>query len=185
MNHTLTAALWPQSRVSLLHQALLVIAGTALLAISAKINVPFWPVPQTLQTLVVLLIGAAYGARLGGITLAAYLAEGAIGLPVFAKGAGLAYMAGPTGGYLAGFLLAAIVVGWLADRGFGRTIFTTVIAMLAGMAIIYGLGVGWLATITGVEKAVALGLTPFLLADAVKVGIAALLLPAAWKLARH
>lgn len=166
----------------MIHQALLVIAGTVLLAISAKVQVPFWPVPMTMQTFVVLLIGAAYGARLGGITLAAYLVEGAVGLPVFAKGAGLAYLTGPTGGYLAGFLVAAFVVGWLADRGYGRVVATTFTAFVIGEIIIFALGAGWLATYLGTEKAVAAGVMPFLLAEAVKIGLACALLPTAWQL---
>ncbi len=182
---TLASRLWPQSDTSILNKALLVIAGSLALAISAKVQVPFWPVPMTMQTLVVLLIGASFGARLGGITLAAYLAQGAAGLPVFASGAGLAYMAGPTGGYLAGFLVAAFVVGTLADRGFGRNVGTTLVAMTAGLLVIYGLGVGWLAGFTGLEKAVTLGVVPFLPAEAVKLGLAALLLPSAWKLSRR
>jgi biotin transport system substrate-specific component len=185
MNTTLANRLWPQSGTSTLHKALLVVAGSLALAISAKVQVPFWPVPMTMQTLVVLLIGASFGARLGGVTLAAYLAQGAAGLPVFASGAGLAYMAGPTGGYLAGFLLAAIVVGALADRGFGRNVWTTLVAMGAGLVAIYGLGVGWLAVFAGLEKAITLGVVPFVPAEAVKLALAALLLPSAWKLARR
>ncbi len=184
MTTTLASRLWPQSSASLLNQVLLVAGGTVALAVSAKVQVPFWPVPMTLQTLVVLLIGASYGARLGGITLATYLAQGALGLPVFATGAGLAYMAGPTGGYLAGFLVAAVLVGWLVDKGLGRTVWTALAAMVAGLAVIYGLGLGWLAGFTGLEKAVTLGLMPFLPAEAVKLALAALLLPAAWKRVR-
>lgn len=184
MTNTLANRLWPQLAVSTLNQLLLVAAGTVALAISAKVQVPFWPVPMTMQTLVVLLIGASFGARLGGITLATYLAQGALGLPVFASGAGLAYMAGPTGGYLAGFLVAAVAVGWLADRGCGRNVLTTLAAMLLGLVAIYGLGLGWLAAFAGFEKAVAVGLVPFLPAEAAKLLLAALLLPAAWKLAR-
>jgi biotin transport system substrate-specific component len=181
---TLTSSLWPKTQSSLMYKALLVVAGTALLTISAKLQVPFWPVPMTLQTLVVLLIGAAYGARLGGITVAAYLVQGALGLPVFATGAGPAYLAGPTGGYLAGFLVAAIAVGWLADKGYGRTAVTTLAAFLGGEIIMYSLGVGWLSSFAGLEKAVVLGFTPFMLAEATKLALACLLLPAAWKLTR-
>jgi biotin transport system substrate-specific component len=181
MYTTLIGRLWPQTAVSFLHQALLVVAGTLLLALSAKVQVPFWPVPMTMQTFVVLLIGASCGARLAGATLALYLAEGAVGLPVFAAGSGLAYMAGPTGGYLAGFLVAALVVGWLADRGFGRTISTTLAAFLIGEVIIFALGVGWLATLIGPEKAIAAGLVPFLPAEALKVALACALLPFAWR----
>ncbi len=182
MNATLIGRLWPQTTTSMAYKALLVVAGTLLRAISAKVQVPFWPVPMTMQTFVVLLIGAVCGARLAGITLTAYLGEGALGLPVFAKGAGLAYMAGPTGGYLAGFLVAAIVVGWLADRGYGRAVATTLAAFVIGEVIVFACGAGWLATYLGAQKAIAAGVTPFLLAEVVKIGLACALLPAAWRL---
>ncbi len=103
-------------------------------------------------------------------------------MPVSAKGAGIAYLAGPTGGYLAGFLVAAIVVGWLADRGHGRSAATTLAAFVVGEVIIFVLGAGWLATYLGAGKAVAAGVRPFLLAEAVKIGLACALLPAAWRL---
>jgi biotin transport system substrate-specific component len=113
------------NRLSLLQQVLLAIAGSLLLWVSAKVQVPFWPVPMTMQTFVVLGLGAAFGWRLGMATVALYLLEGAMGLPVFAgtpeKGIGLAYMAGPTGGYLAGFVVAAGITGWLAEKGLTAT----------------------------------------------------------------
>ena len=180
MNNSLVAAIWPQSR-SLIVQALLVVAGSLVLAASAKVQVPFWPVPMTMQTFVVLMLGATLGARLAGATVLAYLVEGAAGLPFFASGGGLAQLAGPTGGYLVGFLVAAVLVGWLADKGYGRTIITTLVAFLAGEVAIFALGVGWLSTFTGAGKAVALGVTPFLLAEALKVALACALLPFAWK----
>ena len=153
----------------------LVLAGTALLALAAKVQVPFWPVPMTLQTLAVLMIGATLGARMAGATLLAYLAEGAVGLPVFASGAGLAYMAGPTGGYLLGFLLAAVFVGLAADRGWLRGGVPVAAVMFAAMALIYLPGVAWLAALIGAEKAVAGGLIPFLPAEAFKLALAVLL----------
>ena len=153
----------------------LVLAGTALLALAAKVQVPFWPVPMTLQTLAVLMIGATLGARMAGATLLAYLAEGAVGLPVFASGAGLAYMAGPTGGYLLGFLLAATFVGLAADRGWLRGGVPVAAVMFAAMALIYLPGVAWLAALIGAEKAVAGGLIPFLPAEAFKLALAVLL----------
>src|SRR3954466_15025888 len=111
--------LWPQTQRSLARQATLVVLGTALLWASAKTQLPMWPVPMTMQSFVVLVLGMAYGPRLAVATISAYLFEGAFGLPVFAgtpeKGIGLAYMAGPTGGYLLGFVLGALVVGWLAQ----------------------------------------------------------------------
>jgi len=181
MNDNLVSTFWPQARSQLLAKIVLVISGIALLAISSKIQVPFWPVPMTLQSLVVLLIGASYGARLAGTTLLSYLATGAIGLPVFAKGAGLAYMAGPTGGYLIGFLAAAVVVGWLADRGFGRTLLSAVAILAAGELVLFALGVSWLAIAIGLQKAIAGGLMPFIPAEALKMALACAALDLAWR----
>ena len=164
----------------------LVLAGSLLLTLSAKVQVPFYPVPMTLQTLVVLLIGVAFGWRMGVATVLAYLAQGAMGLPVFAgtpeKGLGLLYMAGPTGGYLAGFLLAGVVLGALADRGWTRNWQTTAAAMIAGTAIIYLLGVAWLSQLIGFDKAVQFGLVPFIYGDILKLVIAAVSVPFMWKL---
>ena len=132
MNGNLFSTVWPKSQ--LLHKAVAVGLGVVILTLASKVQVPFWPVPMTLQTLAVLLIGATAGMRLGVATLLAWLGLGALGAPVFATGAGIAYMAGPTGGYLAGFLLAAIIVGYLADKGHGRTILS-VLAMLCGVGV--------------------------------------------------
>ena len=181
MNGNLISALWPQSRRQLLNKAMLVLSGVVLLSVSSKVQVPFWPVPMTLQTLVVLLIGASYGARLGGSTLLSYLAAGAAGLPVFAKGAGLAYMAGPTGGYLAGFLVAAVLIGWLADSGYGRTIFSAIAIFAVGEFVLFALGVGWLAALIGMEKAISGGLMPFIPAEILKVALACAILTLGWK----
>jgi biotin transport system substrate-specific component len=189
---TLAATLWPadESHARLVRGVLLMLTGTVLLTLSAKLKVPFWPVPMTMQTFAVLLIGAAYGWRLGAATIALYLAEGAMGLPVFAgtpeKGIGLAYMLGPTGGYLVGFVVAAAVAGWLAERGFDRSRATTALAMLAGTALIYLFGFAWLAHLIGFDKAMRFGVLPFLLADALKLLLATFVLPLSWTLiARH
>lgn len=182
---TLAQTAIPGLNTSLARQAITVLLGAALLTISAKVQVPFWPVPMTLQTLAVLLLGAALGWRLAGATLLTYLAQGAAGLPVFASGTGLAYMAGPTGGYLAGFLLAAVIVGWLCENGMGRSVVSTLIAYGVGLIVIYSLGVLWLVTFLGLSKAVAVGITPFLPAEALKLALACILLPAAWKLVRR
>ena len=179
MNANLFSTIWPQSQ--LLHKAVLVVLGVVLLAISAKVQVPFWPVPMTLQTLVVLMIGATSGARLAGATLLSYFAAGAMGFPVFASGSGLSYMVGPTGGYLAGFFLAAVVIGYLADKGHGRTIASALALLAIGEVVIFALGVGWLATIIGVEKAVAVGLMPFVPAEILKVALGTAILSVAWK----
>lgn len=183
MNGNLLSTLWPKSQV--LHKVVAVALGVAILTLASKVQVPFWPVPMTLQTLAVLMIGATAGARLGGATVLAWLGLGAVGVPVFATGAGLAYMAGPTGGYLAGFLLAAIVVGHLADRGHGRSIVSAVGMLLAGEVAIFALGTGWLSVLFGAEKAVAVGLIPFIPAEILKVALGTAILAAAWKQAKR
>jgi biotin transport system substrate-specific component len=154
----------------------MVLLGSLLLTLSAKAQVPFFPVPMTLQVLVVLLIGVAFGPRLAGITLAAYLAQGAAGLPVFAgtpeKGIGLAYMAGPTGGYLAGFFVATVIVGWMAERGWDRGPVRLALTGLVGIAAIYALGLAWLGALIGWDQPVlAYGLWPFLPAEALKLAL--------------
>ena len=181
MNNTLASRIWRHSENSLASKALLAVGGTVLLAISAKVQVPFWPVPMTMQTFVVLVLGIAYGSRLGVATAVLYLAEGAVGLPVFAKGAGIAYLIGPTGGYLIGFAVAMYVVGLLAEKHWDRTVIGIVGAMLIGEVIIFALGVGWLTTIIGLNKAIAGGLTPFLLAEVFKIALAALTVPFVWR----
>lgn len=185
-NMTVAGALWPASGVNpILRAAILVAAGTLALAVAAKVQVPFWPVPVTLQSLVVLALGAAYGWRLAGLTLLAYLLEGAAGLPVFASGSGLAYMMGPTGGYLVGFALAAMLVGYLAEKGADKRALTMFGAMLAGAALIYVPGIAWLSGFTGLEKAIAVGFVPFIIGDVLKAALAAAIFPAAWSLLRR
>lgn len=184
---TLAEVALPEAMSKLYVQVLAVLLGTAALTLSAKIQIPFYPVPMTFQSMVAVLIGAWFGARLGGITLLAYLAEGAIGLPVFAgtpeKGIGLAYMAGPTGGYLMGFLVAAVAVGWLARRGWDRSILTMAAAMLVGNVIIYGLGLAWLGSVVGWDKPVLqFGFWPFVLGDLFELILAALIAPQLWRL---
>jgi biotin transport system substrate-specific component len=181
MHATLAERLWSGTATNRLQQATLIISGSLLLAVSAHVKVPFWPVPMTMQTFVVLIIGATYGRNLALATVAVYLIEGAAGLPFFAAGGGLAILTGPTAGYLFGFLIAAGLVGHLAHRGMGRTIASAVPIFLLGDAAIFLCGVGWLSSLIGIEKAVAAGLTPFLLAEGVKVGLACALLPWAWK----
>ena len=172
----------PSTATSALTKAALVVFGSLLLAVSAQFKIPLYPVPVTGQTLVVLLIGMTYGPRLGGITMAAYLFEGAIGLPVFAGGnAGMAVLFGPTGGYLFGFLLAAVAMGYLAERGMGRSVVSTVIAMVIGNMVIYLCGASWLAGFIGFGEATVAGVLPFLYGDALKLAVAAGLMPLAWR----
>ncbi len=170
----------------LLTRILIVVAGSVLLTVSAKIQVPFWPVPMTMQPYVVLVLGMALGPRLGPAAVALYLAQGALGLPVFAgtpeKGIGLAYMAGPTGGYLAGFLLAAMLTGRLSTLGVDRRPLGALLAATAGMAVIYACGLAWLSALIGPEQAVRFGALPFLLGDGLKILLVMATLPLAWKL---
>lgn len=183
--HTALAAdLWPRRTDGFsawLRMAVLIAFGSVLLALSAKVNLPLPLVPMTLQTLVVVLIGAAYGARLGAATVLAYLVEGAAGLPVFAGPVGgLAPLLGPTAGYLAGFVVAAVLVGWCAERGFDRSMAKLFVAMFAGHLAILTLGFAWLAfgLDLGLTKAWWVGVVPFLAGSLVKSALGAALLPA-------
>jgi biotin transport system substrate-specific component len=185
---TLAGALWPVRRASrpAIRSIVLMLLGTVALWLSAKIQVPLWPVPITMQTFVVLTLGVAYGWRLAGATLLLYLAEGAVGLPVFAgswsEGAGIKHLVGPTAGYLFGFVIAAAVVGRLAERGWDRNAVTAGAAMVIGNLVIYAAGIAWLGTMIGYGTAIDVGLLPFLVGDALKIALGACLLPLAWKL---
>ena len=179
---TLMGLAWPAR--SLARTVVLMAVGSALLALSAKIQVPFYPVPMTMQTLVVLVTGAAYGWRLGGATVALYLLEGALGLPVFAGPvAGIGYMAGPTGGFLAGFLPAAMLTGSLAERGWARSLLQVLAVMAAGHAVIFAFGFAWLAQLFQFDfgRAWAAGVAPFYAATVLKTALAAALIQAGWR----
>ncbi len=191
----LAETLLPQGIARALGAILLVLAGTALIAVAAKIKVPFWPVPMTLQTLAILGIAATYGSRLAVATVLAYLAEGALGLPVFTNTppavAGPAYFLGSTGGYLLGFVAIAFVVGYAADRGWARSFVKLLGAMLVGEVIMLVLGLAWLAwfatlsngaTGLGLATAFNAGIAPFLLGDLLKIAVVALGVPAVWGL---
>ena len=170
-----------------LRDLLLIILGALLVAALAQVIIPllFTPVPITGQTFAVLLVGAALGSKRGAISLALYTIMGALGLPFFAGGAsGLTYMSGPTLGYLVGFIATAYVIGLLAEWGLERSVRTSLIPFLVGTSVIYFFGTGWLAVQFGIEKALTLGVLPFLIGDAIKLVLAALALPAAWKLIR-
>jgi biotin transport system substrate-specific component len=184
----LSEAFGPQSGTALrVKQVALVIVGIAILAAAAKIRVPMWPVPITMGTFAVLGLGAAYGPRLGLITIVSYMVLGALGLNVFAgsgaEASGIAYMLGGTGGYLVGYVLATVALGVLARRGWDRSIMWMAAAMLIGNVIIYVPGLAWLVNLYGLDAPILeWGLTPFLVGDALKLVLAALILPAAWKL---
>lgn len=161
-----------EGAMRLVVMALLVIGGSLLIALSGQIKVPFYPVPATLQTLACLAIGAAFGLRLGVATVAFYLAQGALGLPVFTGGAGLAYMAGPTGGFLIGFVVCVAAAGWAADRGWGDRPVRMFGAMAVGSAIMLTMGFAWLSTLIGTQQAWVAGVQPFILPELTKAALA-------------
>ena len=155
-----------------------------LLILSAKIKVDLYPVPMTLQPLAVLMIAMLCGRNIAVASVSIYLFQGIIGFPVFAYGGGLIYLMGPTGGFLFGFLIASIIVGELADRGWGKFLFKSILSMLIGMLIIYFFGIVQLSAIKGFDFAIINGLKPFIIGDFYKLLLAALLLPQIWKLVR-
>ena len=179
----------PDNRAArLATQIALAFAGTLLLTLSAKTRVVLGPVDMSMQTLAVMLIAATFGLRLGVATLLLYMAEGMLGLPVFQgtpeRGIGLAYMLGTTGGYLAGFVAMAAIIGWAADRGWDRSFFRFLGVLLVAEIVMLALGFAWLAGIIGPDKAWIAGVVPFIVPDLVKVGLAAAIMPAAWALRR-
>lgn len=181
-----SAALPEKGAMRLATQLLLAVAGSMLLIASAKTKVVLGPVDMSLQTLVVLGIGAAYGLRLGVATLMLYMAQGAMGYPVFQstpeKGLGIAYMLGSTGGYLLGFVAMAAIVGWAVDRGWGRSIVKMLGAMLVAEIVMMALGFSWLSLLIGAEKSWQFGIVPFIVPDLIKVALAAAAVPAIWAL---
>lgn len=195
-NLTLANHLWPTSSMNWTRTILLAVLGSAIVALAAQVSVPMVPVPMTLQTLAVLAVGGAYGARLGAGTLALYALEGAVGLPVFANfQAGLFLPTGEiiaSGGYIVGFILAAGLVGYLVEEGWGAGVLKLCAAMLIGAAVLYIPGLIWLAAWLGILKgmdatsavtvSLTSGLLPFIPGDIIKAVLAALAFPAAFSL---
>ncbi len=179
---TMMDAVFPKA--TLLRNVLLVLSSTTLIALCARISfpVPWSSVPITGQTFAVLLTGALLGSRLGALSVVAYLAQGAMGLPVFAYGGGAAYFAGPTGGFLIGFVPMAFVVGYLCERGWDRRPWTAAPAMLAGSVVLYIFGLSWLARFVPGDSLLAAGLTPFIAGDLTKIVLATIALPSGWAL---
>ncbi len=185
MNANLLASrIWPATQsTSLTRNLVLAVLGSLFVAAAAQISVPMFPVPMTLQTLAVLAVGGACGARLGAAALALYALEGAIGLPVFANfSGGYHVLLGPTGGYIVGFILAAGLVGYLVEKGWGRNVVKLCGVMLLGAAALYVPGLLWLAQFTGISGVLQAGLIPFIPGDIVKAALAALAFPAAFSL---
>lgn len=189
--NTLLGAFQPKSNAAKLATNLTtVVLGTLLITLAAKINVPVWPVPVTLQGLAIAALAAAFGARIGVATVALYLLEGAMGLPVFATGGGLAYLVGPTGGFLVGFLLMAGIIGYAADHGASGKPLRLFGAMLVGETVLLALGFAWLVTLAGgaqwidqtnvVASAWAKAVQPFIVWDILKMAMATLTVTGAW-----
>ena len=178
---TLTAAL--VGRETGAKRLALVLGGSLLIALAAQVSVPMFPVPMTLQTLAILIVGLSMGARLATATLLVYLAEGAMGLPVFANGgAGLAYMTGPTAGFLLGFVAMAWMAGWASDRGLTRSFLGAAAVALVASAALYLPGLAWPALVMGktVPELLSGWMLPFLAGDAVKAVLAALVVTGGW-----
>jgi biotin transport system substrate-specific component len=200
MPGTLAEAVWTTTsgRRARMRNLTLAVCGSLFVALCAQVQVPMWPVPMTMQTFAVMAVGMAFGARLGAATLALYLAEGAVGLPVFAGFAGgPGVLLGPTGGYIVGFVLAAGLIGWLAERGWDRKLWSAAVANLSGTVLLYLPGVLWLAYFywltstlsvaeTGADTVagavLATGVTPFLLGAALKIALATAVVRAGWSL---
>lgn len=181
----LANVIWPQNATNtLLRNVALMLVGSVIVAIAAQINIPMVPVPMTLQSLAVLSVGAAFGARLGAATLLLYAAEGAIGLPVFAQmKAGAGVIAGTTGGYIVGFIMAAAVTGYLAEQGWSRNMAKMALASLIGAVVLYVPGLIWLHQFAnGWAQTLEWGFNPFVYGDILKALIAAIGFQAGWRL---
>ncbi len=181
-NSTLIKNLLSDFRLNTYFQNIsLMLIGTLILAFSSKVQVPFWPVPMTMQTFVVFIIGMTFGSKLAFFTLLLYLFEGAIGLPVFAKGGGLLYLTGPTAGYLYGMAIAAGLVGYFADKNFNESYFKSFVSLFGATIIIFFIGIGYLGSIIGYEKAFTVGLYPFILSELFKIVLAVTIIPSIYK----
>jgi biotin transport system substrate-specific component len=186
-NATLANHLWPTTSTNWTRNIVLAVLGSLVVAIAAQISIPMYPVPMTLQTLAVLGVGAAYGARLGAASLALYAIEGLVGLPFFAGGQAGLFKDGiiiSSGGYIIGFILAAALVGWLAEKGWASNPAKLALAAILGGIVLYVPGITWLAVWaanvkdmdagTAISSAIAWGLTPFVLGDIIKALVAGL-----------
>jgi biotin transport system substrate-specific component len=182
MNATIATSLWPAARSNWLVQLFLVALGVAILTISSKLSVPLWPVPVTMQTLAIFLIGAVYGPALALSTVLVWLAGSAAGLPVLeGMKSGPAVFFGGTGGYLVGFPIAAWLAGWVTSRDKGRSWLTALVAFVLAEVVIMVLGFSWLSAIKDMNIAWLYGVKPFIIGDALKIAIATFLTPMAWR----
>jgi biotin transporter BioY len=175
----------PKDKIyGIVYDFVLVITLSLLVGISAKIKIflPFTPVPITFQTFSVLFFSVLLGSKKSLYMILTYILEGIIGLPVFSKGGGVEYFLGPTGGYIIGFLVAGYVVGFLAEKGFDKNFFTTLLTMVIGNIIIYFFGIIWLSKfVGGITNAIILGVVPFIIGDSIKIFLSGIFLPLGWK----
>lgn len=183
-SHTLVHALGGTE--SMFRKGIMILAGSMLITLGARLSVPMWPVPMTLQTLAVLMVGFGLGSRLGAAAVMTYLAKGAMGLPVFAAGGGMALLTGPTAGFLFGFVAMAWLAGLAAERGLARGLPMTGLVAIAVSAALYVPGVLWLTAVTplDLQGAVKAGMLPFIAGDAVKAVMAALIITGGWAVLR-
>tara|TARA_B100001057_G_scaffold339532_1_gene340335 strand:+ start:303 stop:890 length:588 start_codon:yes stop_codon:yes gene_type:complete len=178
-NNSILVENYFNNQSKLLSSIILIVTGTVLLTLSAKVAVPFYPVPMTLQTLLVLFIGLTYGRILAPLTVALYLFQGAIGLPVFANGGGVVYLLGPTGGYLIGFLGAVIILSHLSNIGWNRNYALTLVSLMVGTITIFSCGLLQLSVVLNksIADSMLLGLTPFIYGETFKILILLVLIP--------
>ncbi len=191
--NTLLGAFQPKNNVAkLVTNGAIVVLGTLLITAAAKINVPVWPIPVTLQSFAIAALAAAFGMRIAVATVALYLAQGAFGLPVFATGGGLPYLLGPSGGFLLGFLAMAAIIGFAADRGASNRPLTMFAAMMAGNVVMFAFGFAWLVAMAGqaawvdqtnvIASAFAKAVQPFMVWDILKMAFASLTVTGLWSL---
>ena len=181
-NNSLVSSLLGKKTNDFVYVLLTSIIGSFLLAISSKVQIPLTPVPVTLQTLVLLVMSMFLGWRGAVGATSLYLFQGAIGLPVFAHGGGFIILFGPTGGYLFGFLIASLVVGYLAERGWDKSVVLTFTSMTIGTLIIYLFGVVWLSYLKDLNTALMFGLLPFITPDILKICLGTCLVSAGWEI---
>lgn len=181
LHSPLDSIFWPRRENRAIKNILVIVLGSLFIALAAQIEIPLQPVPMNFQDFAVLFIGMAYGWRLGGLTLALYFIEGLVGLPVFAKHLAIAEFFSPTGGYLLAFLPAAMISGYLVEKGFGRHILSSALAGLCGLVVVFAGGLIMLATFVGFDKSLQFGLYPFIVGDLAKLALIAWVIPKFWK----
>jgi biotin transport system substrate-specific component len=183
-NSPIRSIFWPK-KAFLLNRLFITLGGVLLLAFASQLSIPLEPVPLTFQSITVVFIGMAFGKRYGLAIVSTYLALGLLGLPIFADfSGGIVKAFGPTGGYLAGFIPAVWISGYFAEKGASRSIILSFIVASLGTASIFLLGISWLSTFVGWQKAIALGLMPFLLTEMVKLLVLSIVTPRLWKTGR-